>query len=150
MNFFFFFCRSRRNHGILHGQQPELGVRAVRAVGRSAGARLHRAVLPQSGADGHVLPVQAAAEGLRRRTGAPRHRRRAGQMFPDAQGPNKLRPSPDDRRDRGGGWGDGGLEREGVKSVDVYGSRETFWYKKKKPQRIRSLRAHRTQYNNIF
>lgn len=87
----FFVCFRDRDLRILRGQQPELGVRAVRSAGRSAGARLYRAMFLELGADGHVLPVQATDQGMRRRlAGASRDYRRARQMFPDAQRQNKL------------------------------------------------------------
>lgn len=79
-----------RDYGILYGQQPEFSVRAVRSVGRSAGARLHRVVFLELGADRHVLPVQAIGQGVRRRPGASRDRCRAREMFPHAQGQDKL------------------------------------------------------------
>lgn len=96
-------CSVFRDNRILHRQQSEFRVRAVRSAGRATGARLHRAVLLELGADGHVLPVQAAGQGLRRRARAPRDHRRAGQMFPDAQGQDKLnRPTTADPREARG------------------------------------------------
>lgn len=65
-------------------------MRPVRSAGRSARARFHRAVFLELGADRHVLSVQAAGQRMRRRPCAPRDHRRAGQMFPNAQGQNKL------------------------------------------------------------
>jgi hypothetical protein len=103
-------CTIFRDHGILHGQQPEFSVCEVRLAGRSASARLHRAVFPKFGADRHVLPVQATGQGLRRRCGSSRDRCRAGEMFPHAQGQNKLTGVGISRLNRwAGGYGNSNL-----------------------------------------
>lgn len=103
-------CTIFRNHRILHGQQPEFSVREVWLAGRSAGARLYRSVFSELGAHRHVLPVQATGQGVRRWSCSSRDRGRAGEMFPHAQGQNKLMGVDASRLNhRSGGYGNSNL-----------------------------------------